>query len=744
MVRLSLYCLLIGLCTFGQNMRLLDEFGDISSPQGAQAALDTGLRTLLNEGGGMLLVPANAPPALRIENWAQTDRNGPGVTVIDTRGGFVTWHLPPMGKHKTGVWAGSRLTRTVNTTPHATQLPFQGVHSTQSIQNYIVSGSSSYMAGLARPVKAGKDARLYPDLIRGIYVGQYLTVTSSVISYSPPYDRIIVSSIGWDDELQRNYFTADLEHDHEVGHLVYNKHVVNGLQIEGYSNSDNQSMELQITRRHYGVGDSFTISGSTHYMSDVFSGFGDEGAITVNAEVVGDLDGFHGTVESIDWEKDELVYAPGKTMPHTLSPSRPLINMNEAKWITSGKVRIMNHYRPWQGQTYPNVVGGPGNVYAYQGGAIIGDADCPWTREVVGRFFAVTEPTEVLQAGDGSSAGGYAQLPSRPIYRWYRINRFEELGDGSKRIHILRVRWSAVAAGSPKLFLDDNYTWHDHDRPLAYAIAPGAWVYDISRGWADTLPTGGHIEATHPRTLKLTAHGDRGTAFDFAAGDAIEQPPGPDPWHPVPIRIRTFDQLPTTMDGASFQIENYGRVQTPSAIMISSLTRQAGDLERRKDAKPAYGTILRVLSLAEVGLHFQSPMRSAAILFEQTEGNEQRILWRRNDGGTASLFVAPATGDFMMGGDVNLTNHSLKVTRGISGTTTASVNLRGISVTVPAGESSYQVRFSAQEPDATYAITAQPSWFTRDRLTEKRPDGFVIEFETPAPVNASFDWHLIR
>ena len=136
--------------------------------------------------------------------------------------------------------------------------------------------------------------------------------------------------------------------------LVYNKHVVNSLQIEGNSNADNQTMEFQVTRRVYGVGDSFGVSSAMYYMSDIFSGFGDEGACIINAESIGILDAFHSTVEAIDWAKDKIVYAPGRTMPHTLSPSRPLINMNREKWATAGRVWIVRPSGTWRGKSYPN------------------------------------------------------------------------------------------------------------------------------------------------------------------------------------------------------------------------------------------------------------------------------------------------------------------------------------------------------------------------------------------------------
>ncbi len=619
----------------GENVRGLAAFGDITSAEAAEKALEAGIAALMEKGGGVIVVPPGAPRGMRVRNTSQTDRNGAGVTIVDLRRGFIDTHLPAMGKQQTTAWGGQRIQRTINLVAQQSRIPFQGVYPAQSIQNYVVSGSSSYMASLTRPVAKGTDQRLYVDLIRGIYPGQYLTITSSQIGYAPPYDRIIVKSIGWDDEAKRNYFVADLDYDHPAGALAYNKHVVNGLQIEGNSNADNQTMEFQVIRRVYGVGDSFGVSSMMKYMSDIFSGFGDEGACIINAESVGELDSFHSTVESVDWTRDAIVYAPGRTMPHTLSSSRPLINMNREKWITRGQVYVVSPSGTWRGKRYPGRIGGPANVFNYQGGAIVGTPDCKWTRAIIGRFFALTDSTEVLSRDDGSTAGGYAKLPDRPVFRWYRVMELEETEDGSQRIRILRVRWSAVAAGAPKLFRDDNYSQDGRARPLHYAIAPGAWVYDISRGWADTLNTGGHVNADHPRTIRVVPHADRGTPADFEPGDAIEQAVGPDPWHPVPVRVRQFDQMPTTMDGASIQILQMGRVQVPSAISVSGITRALEDVERRKDRKPAFDTLIRFASVAKIGIRFESEVQEAALLFDQPRGRPQPILWRRAGGGTS-------------------------------------------------------------------------------------------------------------
>jgi len=399
----------------------------------------------------------------------------------------------------------------------------------------------------------------------------------------------------------------------------------------------------------------------------------------------------------------------------------------------------------YQGKTYPSVIGGIANVFNYQGGLILGSKECPWTADVVGRFFALTDPSEIIEANDKSRVGGYAKLAGRPIYRWYQIREFKENPDGTKVIKILRVRWSAVAAGAPKLFDDDNYTRDGHERPLRYAIAPGAWVYDISQGWADTIPTGGWIGKTAPRKLRVAPCGDRGTPFDFEVGDAIEQPPGPDPWQPRPLRIRQFDQMPTTMDNATIEMQQLGRVQVPTAISMGGIIRAVSQLPTRKDKKAPWSTLIHCDSLCDWGLVFGADVINAAILFGQPNGRAQAMQWVTGPGTASRLIVPPATGDFTFsGGHLDLSGKSARRVTGLSATATTANNLRGINVEVKEGAQDLQVAFPDPEADAVYAVSVTPTWMTNLCVSAKKSDGFTVQFGTPAPPGAKVDWILVR
>ncbi len=744
LLTLCLLVLLVAPLAADTTVRSLADYGDIATPAAAAATLKIAVQKLMAEGGGILEIPTNAPKELKIENTSQTDVWGHGVTIVDYRWGFVNYQLAPIGREQAGVWSGFRLERHLNMGQDS--LPHCGTYSNQAIHNYITSGASSYMLTLTEPVKAGNDAKLYVDTIRGIWVGAFLNVTGSAVGYAEPFDRITVKSIGWDPVKRQNYFTADLEYDHPLAALVYNKHVVNGQQITSYSNCDNQSMEFQVTRHNYAVGDSFAISGMMKYMGNVFSGFGDEGAIVINSETVGEVDGFHSQVESVDWGTDTLTYAPGKVNPHTLSNSRPLVNYNQDKWLTQGTVLVVAPGQTYQGQSYPSVVGGPGNVFNYQGGLIQSTPDAPWDESIIGRYFALTDDSEILTPNDPSSVGGYANSPDRPVYRWYEIKEFKRNDDGTKVLKILRVRWSAVAAGAPTLYDDENYTYDGHVKPLRYAIAPGAWVYDISQAWVNAVSTGGYIDAgDSPRQLKLTPNGDRGTRFDFAPGDPVEQAIGSDPWHPRPVRIRQFDQIPTTMGNATIEMEQLGRVQVPIGININGIISGRDGLPNRKDRKPPYRTMINLGSLANEGIRFSGEVLDAAMFFVQPNDQVQPIRWRNNVNGSSQLSVDPKTGTFeLANGDVDVNNRAVQGIRGLSATDKPAANLRGMDIAIPAGATEFALAFPTPETDAAYAVSVTPSWMTALCVPTKTDKGFTVQFATPAPAGAKLDWVIVR
>jgi hypothetical protein len=93
---------------------------------------------------------------------------------------------------------------------------------------------------------------------------------------------------------------------------------------------------------------------------------------------------------------------------------------------------------------------------------------------------------------------------------------------------------------------------------------------------------------------------------------------------------------------------------------------------------------------------------------------------------------------------MDFNNRSTIKHSGISATNKPARNLRGIYVHVKNGATVVNVRFPRKELDNSYSIVVQPNWFSLDKVVEKSSEGFSVEFSTPAPKNAGFDWQMIR
>ncbi len=770
---------------------LLSDFGEIRKMPAAGETLDKAAAWITAHGGGVLVVPAGTAKELVIRNQYQTLRPNavtPVLTIIDRRGGMVVTHPPQIGltmPFEFSGWTGTKTDRTLDTYPDF--LPHWGSHTVSAINNTVLRGSSSVLRTCEVVKKAGSEVWVYPETIRGIFPAQRLSFTMPGVSTS-----IEVKDIYWDTARKQSYFTADIPEVQANGAgQLSNKSNVGSMLITTAHNADSQSFDFHVWREQYGHGDAFVISGWFAYQGDVMSSRGDENGVVLNAEIEGDIDAFTAKVESVDWANDALKFATGARNANKLGTSRPLINLNEKKWITAGSVLIVgaedwsgmivrnpavqnkvDDYITWgitpdrfpmtytdeqghhpslttwdgkpvrefryvyKGKTYPSLITRGAN---YLGGRIIGSPDCGWTPEVVGRFFAVAEEGEYATARDGGSyfCGG----PAANVYRWYLIRAFKKNADGTCEIRIERVRFASVAAGGPTLYNDDNYTWDGHERPLKYIIAPGAFVSDIAEGWKEGMNSS--PGADHPRTLKLADGPYRGTATDFAPGDPVVQAVGADPVFPRGVRIRQFNKIPSSWPTSAVEISNFGLVSTSAALLIGGDGMVDRDiaLASRKDHKPAHGSALAIESVTGAGIRFSADVTEGALVFEQPV-HEQPLVWKSAAGKTV-LMVNPKNGNMSVsGGEVALP--TVKGLSGISATSVAANNLRGINVPVKEGAQMLAVVFPANEPDANYSLTVQPNWFTLDRVVRKANNGFIVSFSTPAPKGAVVDWQLIR
>src|SRR5262249_20950352 len=273
----------------------------------------------------------------------------------------------------------------------ATDLDWQDVFSTQVIQSRLSGGASSYLQYLAQAVPAGSAVKkFYVPTLRGLFRRQRLSVTAVPKGYRGG-EIVTVAGLGIDTK--GAFFTAASITSHPQYAIAYNKNVVNGLSIDDVASCDNQSSSLAVNRTVYGVGDSFVATALLVYQGDILSAGGDEGAIGIASQIEHDLDCFWGTVEGWNPATGELVYAADDLVggvkkafhPQKLGTSRPLVNMNPAKWITAGKVQVI----------YPD---------STSNGRIVGKG-VPWDASVVGRFLAITDPTEHYLAAEANALG---------------------------------------------------------------------------------------------------------------------------------------------------------------------------------------------------------------------------------------------------------------------------------------------------------------------------------------------------
>ncbi len=682
------------------------------------------------------------PPA-ETKKWADQ----PGVVLLSHNGKSVVVQVPPV--------TGLRIERPIRLAD-GDSLPHWGTHPAITIDSEITYGSSSYLDWLQLPVKKGKDQRFYLATVRGIHPGQFLNLHGGP-GYGGGVTRGVVKSVGYDVEKQMSYFTADTDLDHVAGAILHNKSNTGIVHMLQTSHNDNQTYDVKVKRNQYAHGDTYMYYCDFNYMSNIHSAAGDENGNCYAAFIRSKEDNFRSKVESVDWTKAQLVFDKAAAHTETLGDSRPLINLNPTKHLTTGKVIIVagrtDYDLPdrkasvFEGVDYTtSLVKSPvtNSVERKFGGLIRGDKDCPWTRDVVGRFFGLSDASEKTPKGG---------------MRWYLITQFKQNADATKEIEIQRFWWGAKSAGSPTLYKTENYTWDGHLRPLSYIIAPGAYVNDVSRAIA-----GG--DRGGQRILGVAPHVGVGTPFDFAAGDAIEQAIGPDPFKPQAFRAWTWEDVPGQYPAAIIDAANNGQTSRYSVVSVSGGPANLDDVSKRHETKPAWDNVMVVNTAATVGLNFKADFARAALLFQQPH-HEQAIHWHYGmkpesdedkgktgitkavttpapDVQVASLQVQRESGEFQFQGGGLSAGGSVSAVTGLSGDAKPAKNLRGKNVAVAAKAMTLKVRFATPEADADYAVFIEQSWIGSRAVSSKTAEGFTLTFDKPAPDQATIDWMLVR
>ena len=723
----------------------LEQFGPVATAAEADAALKKAGDAIIAAGGGVLVIPRGAPAGWKPENVSQYAWRKPappapasqgwgqsaGVTLLDYRDGTVKVYVPQA--------TGLELVRTLRMEGQG--MGHWGTYPMLTLEERLTRGSASYRDWMTQDVKAGEDARVYPRTMRGIFPGMFLNTNDG----NDKLRRIYVKALGFDKERNAPYFTTSIDIDTPVkGTLLHNKSNTSLLHMESNSHVENQTMDVTVDRHNYSQGDNYLFFANFNYMSDVHSTAGDENGVCYAAFVHGECNVFRGQVDGRNAQAQEVKYTAAANA-HTLGSGRPLINLNPKKWVAGGSVVIVRPIMSseygrkdvtepvFEGRKYPTtlVTGEYSGIPELRlGGLIRFSKDAPVTKEVVGRYFAVDEKDEYVPGGS-------------TVRRWYLIDQFTANPDGTKQIVIIRHWWGAHPAAAPTLYNPGNYTEDGHVKPLRYIIAPGANVYDVSRGVkSGPENSGGALE----RVLLLTPGPDDGAAFDFAAGDFIEQAIGPDPWNPIPFRSWVFEKVPGPFPNPMIDLLNWGDVSRYAAMTVGGGPASLTDIGQRADKRTPWEKIIEVASACENGIVFGADVAGSALLFRQPNARAQPIAWLYEDGAKkTTLSVSPQDGTVRIeGGAGTVVNGGVGGVSGLSGTAVMAKNLRGVNIPVPEGAKELAVAFPTPEPDARYAAFVELTWLTEKAVCKRAEGGFTVKFATPAGKGEELSWLLVR
>lgn len=761
---------------------VLSEYGSVVTIIETEKVLKELVVKIVENGGGIVVIdnkvckdfiPSNTYlQNLDHEKWINpdakdsykgSDKEYPTITLIDIRRGYCEAYVPQYGGRSSlstyGNWfAGIGFRRTVSLKP--TSMDPGGSYANIDLNESFIHGTVNFRLPTMYSINPGKDVKIYFPHVVGLFEGARLV--------SPRKDGkgeiITVKKILWDAEKRKNYILADVEREYPAGAMFDNKSNLPGISMMVNDNADNQTAgHIFVHSEKNGLGDDFLFNGMLSYSSDISNATGDEGGVVYNAEVRQNLEAFNSRVTGIDRDTNTLYFEPArKTVCFSLSMSRPLINMNQDKWITGGKIVVVASERilhdpinkigtTYKGKQYPFISAATDMPWE-RGGLIEGSEDTPWDESIIGRYLAINETSEYILGKNDFTTGYHYGPRNTPVYRWYQIVSLIKNPDNTKIIKIRRVFRNSAASGGPVLINSENYSWDGHVKPLKYIIAPGADVCDITNAWQDARNNYKKESTINPdsklNSLKIIPNGDAKTKYDFEKGDPVIQAIGSEPWIPRAIRIRMFNHFPSEVQNGAIEVFSYNTIAATYGLLFNGGVGSKEQILRRKDQRPSYlnGVLFHHTSSVGAGIHFAGYVKDAAILMSQRQNNPQPIVWKYNNSrNLASVVTNPANGILeLKSTSVSLENTGLLKTKGISATEKSAQNLRGINITVPQGTTQLQVTYPDAEPDETYSLTVQANWLTLDRVVSKTASGFSIEFSTPAPKDATIDWQLLR
>ncbi len=717
---------------FSSEIYELKNFGKVDSPQAAEQTFKKAKQAIIAKGGGILFISNSTAADFDPHSVVQQKLSGNSVMIVDIRGGKTRMVMPSLGyrlPNDPHGYGNLFLDRQIN----QTAINPNGMNSNLRISNRVIKGLTSYFQMVKEYQLQPNDLmKVYPPTMAGLNVGAVLSVmqgrgkkgrTGEFEASSSLTANVV--KLGWDKSKNAGYILLEKVNQRDRwGKLtaLINKSSAGAIHIGDIIHCDGEMPgTISMEKKFFGQGDSFGMGMRYMYMGNIMSCMGDENGCGYTVDTWQMLDSFQGKVQKWDPKTGEMIYTMDSRRANTLGTSRPMINLNQDKWITRGKIKIMAN----------NSSGGIAT-----NGYIMG-IGVNWSPAIIGRAIAVDTPEEYC----GTATKGFwkLNLAGRKVRRWWRITNYQKTANGEQRIWIERTRWAAYPKATPTLINEKNYY-----KELPYIIAPCTLVTDVSDGILAENKTSIKGRSIMPkpgdkRLVRLAPTGDTGTKFDFAPGDPVEQAIGPDPRHVIGVRVRHREANPSTLPSASFYSINNGAYPVYAALLVSGAHDNMQIPYHNK-----YRSGVEIAASSDNAIKITGKTGNAAILLKTSKGQSQKVIWSSAKHKT-SLSAVPETGDLKLeGGALDTSGGQIINTSGISMTGEKSFNLRGINVKVPAGQKEFSVHFTRPEPNADYAISVTPNWLTNLAVVSKNNSGFRVVFGTAAPAKAGLDWILIR
>jgi hypothetical protein len=633
-----------------------------------------------------------------------------------------------------------------------------------------------------------KQRRWYPRAMEGICPGQQLVV---VEPGSPAHTFFVtVQTVGWDAGHKEPggrlhplpYFTAVADPATPLPAAgvkagpgqtrIYRKTFLDALWVIGEDHTPNQEAGALVVDQHaYSDGDSFASAVHLSYQGDFMAAGGDEGGLGASVELRQDLRVFSGFVEDFriapldpadphSPEVAQLTYGADPNHLHvnvaSIGAGRPIINM--AATLT-GTCSL------WNSTTYPSK-----SLHFQKGVVEVPNGSLP--ANVVGRFFAIDEPSERIDPSD-SFCRQTGLIPSHVLWRWFQITSLVTDPDNDSQLLQVRLkRWDEYEGG-PDVIDPSHYAGNNDPRPVRFVIRPGAIPFDVSRAVAENDNTAvARIMLMQPNADMVSGE------LPFAKGNPIEQALGSRCWNPTGIRIRHINAWPSQTNGpdVSFLADNVGSARVDTGLLVDDSART---VERARTMYRGGGTgfrtgvsitatTQRAISVSgdvardnnDTFKGLERPDAGVALLLDQAGSGEagmlhagKAIAWTAATPHNLMTIRYDAIGDIFriagaqtvaLKGTTTLDLGGAKIVNAapgvLHGTNAMPASVQGGSPPVTA-----RVDFSSPVTNDYVAIVS-PAWVTGFGVT-KDEAGFTIEFEKSPPAETphstasrTFDW----